>query len=324
MDLEHILDAMEIAAEPFALCELHGRSRLGLGRRAGATLHYVLAGKGELVIDGSRPLDVGAGTLVLVPALRRHALTGLGERGLPVPECRPAALGLSAHRSGVPGEAGAGLLLALCARVRIGLRGAGGLVDLVREPLAAAAGHDTAMAAPLDRLLHELAAPSLGSRAMIRSLLLQCMIVLLRERLQAGDRNLHWMAALADRRLWAALRLMLDRPGDRHSVESLAEAAGMSRSTFAQRFAATYGSGPMVLLRDLRMNRAAALLAGSDLPVKRIAELSGFRSRSAFTGTFTGLVGVSPQQFRDNARHDSKAGRAGIATIGPPCPGAAR
>lgn len=312
MDLEHVFDEMEIAAEPFALCELHGRSRLGLGlgRRPCATLHYVLAGKGELEMNGRRPLQVSAGTLALVPALQPHALTSLGERGPPLPDCRPAALGLALHRREAFGAARGGALLALCADVRIGLRGTGGLVDLLREPITAAADEDASMAAPLERLLHELATPSPGSRAMVRLLLLQCMIVLFRERLQAGDRSLHWMAALADERLWTALQRMLDGPGDRHSVESLAESAGMSRSAFAHRFAAIYGSGPMELLRDLRMHLAASLLTHSDLPVKRIAELSGFKSRSAFTGTFTGRIGLSPQQFRDDARRREETDRA--------------
>ena len=64
---------------------------------------------------------------------------------------------------------------------------------------------------------------------------------------------------------------MLDRPSHPHTVESLAQAAGMSRSSFAERFSDAYGSGPMKLLRDLRMHLAASLLTESDLPAKRIA-----------------------------------------------------
>ena len=152
--------------------------------------------------------------------------------------------------------------------------------------------------APLRRLVEEITEPGFGSRAMIRALLLQCMIDLLRRRLGAGDPALGWMGALKDRSLWLALRRMLDAPGDPHSVDSLAAEAGMSRSTFAKRFADAYGRGPMELLRDLRMRHAATLLAETDLPVKRIAEMAGFRSRSAFTRTFEALIGASPRAFR--------------------------
>ena len=110
------------------------------------------------------------------------------------------------------------------------------------------------------------------------------------------------MAALIDEKLWAALRLMLDRPSHPHSLESLADVAGMSRSSFATRFSDAYGSGPMKLLRDLRMHLAASLLTESELPVKRIAELAGFQSRSAFTRTFESTTGMSPRSFRADAK----------------------
>jgi len=54
----------------------------------------------------------------------------------------------------------------------------------------------------------------------------------------------------------------------------------------------------MELLRELRMHRAASLLVRTDLPVKRVAEIIGFRSRSAFTRTFTDAMGMSPRHFR--------------------------
>ena len=106
------------------------------------------------------------------------------------------------------------------------------------------------------------------------------------------------MAALADPSLWNALRLMLDALGDPHSVESLADSVGMSRAAFAKRFADACGSGPIELLRDLRMHRAAHLLSTTDLPVKRIADLVGFASRSSFTRTFEAKTDQSPRSFR--------------------------
>ncbi len=95
---------------------------------------------------------------------------------------------------------------------------------------------------------------------------------------------------------------MLDRPNHPHSVDSLAKLAGMSRSSFAARFSEAYGSGPMKLLRDLRMHLAASLLTQSELPVKRIAELAGFHSRSAFTRTVESATGMSPRSFRADAK----------------------
>ena len=103
---------------------------------------------------------------------------------------------------------------------------------------------------------------------------------------------------LADQKLWTALQLMLDEPGAPHSVESLSSAAGMSRSTFSKRFSDAYGRGPMELLRNIRIRFASGMLAETDLPVKRIAQLAGFQSRSAFTRAFETIVGISPGAFR--------------------------
>ncbi|MCL5777393.1 AraC family transcriptional regulator [Limibaculum sp. FT325] len=306
MSFEHVFDAMELGAEPFALCTLHGRCTLPLGRPAGTTLQYILGGRGEIRIPDRPALRVGPGSLVLMPALMPHALHGAGEPGPPLPDCRPAEVELVEHIGGEPADAGAGSLRAICSHVQVALRGTSGLVDLIRQPIVLDVAEDAVVAGTVERLLAELAAPGLGSRAMIRALLLQCMIQLIRRRLAARDRALEWMAALADERLWAALRRMLDAPGAAHSVEGLAREAGMSRASFARHFAAAYGSGPMELLRELRMRHAADLLANSGLPVKRIAEQAGFASRSAFARAFTQHSGVSPRGFRGGI--DGEAG----------------
>ena len=296
MPLEHIFNKMEIHADPFALCELQGQCTLGLGSQIGATLHYVLAGTGELIFKGSPAIKVSTGSLVLIPTLLPHTLRSFGDAGHPVPECHPAELDLALHLG--KGDPSQGTLLAVCSQMNVGLRGAGGLVDLIREPIVETIAQDDAMAVSVSQLLNELSAPTTGSRAMIRAILLQCMIHLLRKRLLAGDPALNWMTALVDESLWASLQQMLDAPGAAHTVESLAETAGMSRSTFAARFSAAYGNGPMELLRELRMHLAASLLVGTQLPVKRIAELAGFQSRSAFSRTFTSATGFSPHDYR--------------------------
>jgi AraC-like DNA-binding protein len=302
MSFEHIFDEMDVEADPFALCELQGKCDLRLGCLSGATLHYILSGRGEITFQASPPIEVSQGSLVLVPALHSHTLRSYGETGQPIPVCHPAELNLAQYILKSEQSKPDGKLLAICSRVKVGLRGVDDLVDPVREPIVELVAADSSMVAPVEQLLQELSATTLGSRAFIRVLLLQCMIHLLRKRLLAHDPALNWMAALIDEGLWNALRVMLDRPGHPHSVESLASIAGMSRSSFTERFSAAYGGGPMKLLRDLRMNLASSLLEQSELPVERIAELVGFRSRSAFTRTFESVTGKSPRAFRSDLR----------------------
>lgn len=294
---DHILDELDIVTDPFALCELRGASDLGLGRDASATLHYILSGEGEISLRGRAPIKVSRGMLVFIPALQSHALHSFGGNHHPIPECKPAALKLASLMAGSE-QVESGQLTALCAHVTVGLRGIRDIIDVIREPMIENVSSPSHMRPALQALLIEVSNPSLGSRAMIRALLMQCVIDMLRKRLTEEGDAMRWMAALADPSIWNALKVMLDEPGDPHTVESLARNVSMSRAAFAKRFADAYGSGPMELLRDLRMRRAGHLLGKTDLPIKRVADLVGFASRSAFTRAFEAKTGQSPSDFR--------------------------
>ena len=297
MNYEHIFDELEISTDPFAICELHGQCDLGLGKDAAVTLHYVLSGEGQIQIANLPPLKVAKGSFVLIPALHSHSLRSFGYSGDPVPDCKPAELKLAGLMAGSAASSPS-QLTALCAQVTIGMRGVTDIIELIREPLIECISDTSEVKHALSALLIEISHPRLGSRAMIRAILTQCLIEMLRKRLDAKDSTFRWMAALADPSVWNALRLMLDSPGDAHTVESLAAHVGMSRSAFAKRFADAYGSGPMELLRELRVHQAARLLSTTDLPVKRIAALVGFSSRSAFTRLFESKTNQSPKSFR--------------------------
>lgn len=293
---DRILSELDIEAEPFALCALEGACSLGMGRAQAATLHYVLGGQGRLSFQGKPPIELQPGRLVLVPASLHHSLHnhGLGQIGLPA--CKPAGLDLEEH---VARGEGSGNMVVLCSTIRLGLRETHGVIDLLRTPLTLDLGQAPRAEQAMAALVEEVTQARAGGRAMIRVLLLQCVIEMLRGRLEAGDPGVMWLGALADPGLWRALRAMLEDPGAPHTLEGLAEAAGMSRSRFAERFQAAYGQAPMGFLRALRLARAAQLLSEGHEPVKRVAERVGFASRSAFTRAFTETLGQSPRAFRN-------------------------
>ncbi|MDX1786437.1 MAG: helix-turn-helix transcriptional regulator, partial [Roseovarius sp.] len=213
-----------------------------------------------------------------------------------LPACKPAGLELAQH---VAQGSGAGNMVVLCSTISLGLRNTHGLIDLLRRPLVLDMETAPTAKRAMQALLHEMMQPRVGRAAMIRALLLQCMIELLRERLEAGDPAVLWIGGLVDPGLWQALRAMLDDPGAPHSLETLAATAGMSRSRFAERFQQACMAPPMAFLRELRLARAAQLLIERRDPVKRIARQVGFESRSAFTRAFTASRGQSPRAFRD-------------------------
>lgn len=290
-----ILNELDIRAEPFAICALEGACSMGLGRVPRATLHYVLGGEGQLSLVGQTPIDLRPGQVVLVPACMRHSLRNLGGGQTGLPACKPAGLDLEEHIA--RGE-GSGTMVVLCSSVTLDMRGTHGLIDLLRAPLSLDLGQEPAARQAMQALVAEVTRARPGREAMIRVLLLQCVLAMLRARLEARDPAVMWMHGLVDPGLWRALQHMLDAPGAAHGLDTLASEAGMSRSRFAERFQMTYGRSPMHFLRELRLARAAQLLTEGREPVKRIATKVGFSSRSAFSRAFTEAWGVPPRAFR--------------------------
>jgi AraC-like DNA-binding protein len=102
---------------------------------------------------------------------------------------------------------------------------------------------------------------------------------------------------LSDPKLALALRRMHERPKDAWSVAQLAGEAGMSRSSFFERFSCAVGLAPMEYLLAWRMALAKQLLRQRELAIAEIAERVGYSSVSTFGVAFTRHVGMPPGRF---------------------------
>ncbi len=78
----------------------------------------------------------------------------------------------------------------------------------------------------------------------------------------------------------------------------LARAAGVSRAHLTRLFHAEYKMTPIGALRWLRLDRAASLLARTNLKINDIAERCGFESAFHFSRLFHAAYGHSPKVFR--------------------------
>jgi AraC-like DNA-binding protein len=81
-------------------------------------------------------------------------------------------------------------------------------------------------------------------------------------------------------------------------VDDLARAAGLSRFHFSREFRKAFGESPHAYLLTRRLERAAALLRGTDRKVAEICFAVGLRSVGSFTSSFTRTFGVSPTAYR--------------------------
>jgi DNA-binding response OmpR family regulator len=90
-------------------------------------------------------------------------------------------------------------------------------------------------------------------------------------------------------------------------VEQLGQAVGLSRSQLHRKVRSLTQQPPTILIRSIRLQRSAALLAGRAGGVAEIAYSVGFSSQSYFAKCFRQQFGCSPKEYRD-ARHAAADG----------------
>ena len=105
-------------------------------------------------------------------------------------------------------------------------------------------------------------------------------------------------AMAADRQITKSIELMRSRFGVAWTLASLANAVGVSRSTFAAKFVDQVGMTPLSYLRQERMRQAADLLCDESLGIKEVSMFVGYSSESAFNSAFKQWSGVTPGLFR--------------------------
>ena len=86
------------------------------------------------------------------------------------------------------------------------------------------------------------------------------------------------------------------------TVAEIAAAAAVSESECLRCFRATIGSAPIHFLKQLRLQRAAALLAAGQEKISDIAEDCGFLDMSYFARSFRALYGCTPGEYRQRHR----------------------
>lgn len=301
LSLEKLIEGLDVAVEPFSLCEVRGDGRLDMGSHDHACIHYAMAGSGSLRVGDDSPITLAPGALIVSPAQLPHRLESTsdrvnGNKPEKLPYCDPLGDGWRQVKSGV-GDNG---VLVACGAVHAVYHQVHGLFDYLPEPLVEYLQPDDPMRHAFDLLLSELAEPKPGTRSLAQALFQQCLVLLLRRQTHDGVCAAPWLTALEDPRLGRAIAAMLDRPEAPHSLERLAETAGMSRSTFAEHFVSAFRRPPMDLLKEVRLRRAAKLLRSTDRPVEALAASVGYASRSSFSRAFKEFHGLSPADYRQS------------------------
>jgi AraC-like DNA-binding protein len=102
------------------------------------------------------------------------------------------------------------------------------------------------------------------------------------------------------------------------TVQKLAARAGMSRSTFAERFRERTGETPIAYLTRWRMMLAGEKLIHGRDTLARIAASLGYESEHAFNTAFKRVMGISPRRYARATFEDAGGGAEKNATTSSP------
>ena len=111
-----------------------------------------------------------------------------------------------------------------------------------------------------------------------------------------------WLAGHRDPAVGRALGLIHGEPAAPWTLETLGEAAAVSRSTLYERFIHFIGQPPMQYLAQWRMQLAARRLRDTDAKVADVARDVGYENEAAFSRAFKRAAGESPGAWRRTQR----------------------
>ncbi|GAA2205645.1 AraC family transcriptional regulator [Nonomuraea monospora] len=274
----------------------------------GAGFHVILQGSCWLLPASGEPVRLGVGDVVFLPRELGHGLADAVTTPLiaATPTYADGSPIGSLHQDG-PGP----LTEMLCGAYRLDQSRLHPLLtelpDVMHLP-ARIGGHPSLRGA-VELLGQELdSVPAQGFETATSALLDVLLVYILRAwyESQPDDVATGWGAALRDPAVTAALRAIHQRPATPWTVQSLAGAAGLSRAAFAQRFAGKVGVPPLAYLTWWRMTTAARLLRDTDLPLRSVAERTGYATEFAFAKAFKREFGTAPGRYRhESAQADA-------------------
>lgn len=290
-EIEALLATIDAAASGFTLCQLSPGTRLAGTPFAGVSVLQVLRGTMRLDLPGGDHRVARAGQLVLMPGDTRPLMSCEGsavQRTVDGRQCqvrRDGWLVADATRGEPP------QLVVAAARM------SGTVGRSLREVIIVRLAELPEGRQALAMLRAEVARSSPGSSTLAVTLMSACIVIGLRI---AMARTQQATVRTVDRRtsIDRALHAIRSRPADPHDIDTIAAAAGMSRSTLTRYFRRVLGTSPSAFVQRTRLNEAAALLRSTDLPVKSIAAAAGFASRSHFSTAFATAFGADPSSYR--------------------------
>jgi len=268
--------------------------------------HLLLAGDAVVQVDGTTH-RMTPGDLLIVPHGTGHEiLSGPDAEPVSLWDVRRTAQGDRYERLVIEGGGQAARLV--CGAVAFTDPGVGRLLASLPAALhAARAGeHDDAgdgsadaadgrwLRAAIEAIGRESLDPRPGTDVVTARLADVVLVHAIRAWLESDEPASGWVAALRDPVLGPVLRAVHAEPARPWTLGSLAAEARLSRSTFAERFAAVVGEPPMSYVAGWRLDLAARRLREPGVTVAAVAREVGYDSGPGFHRAFVRRHGTTP------------------------------
>lgn len=288
--LSAILGTYQLRALVIDAPRVCGAWQLGTSGTRRAAFHWLGEGAGWLHMkDLEKPVALGAGDLVIFPHDAWHMISGEPE--------------LHGEDDREVMEGDGPITSMVCGYFDFSSGSRNALVDALPELILLRRDEGGPTLRKLGELLLEEAQhPAIGRQALLNKLSDALFVLVLRHHIAHAAAPRGLIAALADPRIRRVLGALHQDPQRDWTLEGMARLALMSRTAFAQRFAALVGQTPVQYLTHHRMMLALRWLQDEFCAVKDIAGRLGYETEAAFRRAFKRVHGVGPGQLRKHGR----------------------
>jgi AraC-like DNA-binding protein len=264
--LSHVLAQLRLTGDKVSSRMLLANHVVQLDAR---TAHVVVVTEGVLTVraEGTETMQVRKGELLLLPHGPREVRVVTADAPAKIIDCSFWFDAESRH----------GTALALPPRIHV-----------TEEDCAAWLGPVVGF------MMMEATALQAGAALMVSRLIDLVVIRTLRSWVHQGHTS-GWLGGLVDARIARAIKSIHENPRERWSVDALAATAGMSRSSFYDRFTSLVGQSPQRYSNEWRLALARELIGKPGARVGQVGLSVGYRSEAAFSRAYKALYGYSPR-----------------------------
>ncbi|MEW6166846.1 MAG: AraC family transcriptional regulator [Pseudomonadota bacterium] len=284
--LSSVLNAYQLRAGVYGHPRLCGIWQMGTSGHKRAAFHLVGRGNCWLHLRGDRaPEPLQGGDLVVFPHDTWHMLSGTPT--------------LQGEENLMPEAAEGPFTTLVCGYFEFQAGDKNPILDALPEVIVVRreqAGRHLEIIGQL--LLEEAQGESIGTRTVLDKLADTLFVMVVRQYISQMSDQRGLLAALADARLRKALAAVHRDLATPWTLEGLAQIAGMSRASFAQKFSELVGTTPIDYLTRWRMTQAELMLRDPQISVASAAERVGYETEAAFRKAFKRVHGVGPGSIR--------------------------